>query len=69
VSSGPEEEAAFDVSMLEQGVPIELIGRSGQLVRGPGWGHPEANPLRDLQEFARFAEIQYLLSDDLGEET
>lgn len=66
MSAELEDEAAFDVAMLEQGVPIDLIGMSGTLGLGPGWGHPEANPLRDLQEFGRFAALRYLQSEDPG---
>lgn len=68
MSTEPDEEVAFDVAMLEHGVPIDLIGRAGALTFGPGWGHPESNPLRDVQEFIRFAEWQYPTRDDLSED-
>lgn len=58
------DEVEFDLAMLEHGAPIDLIGRTETLVFGPGWGHPESNPLRDLQEFARFAELRYIVGED-----
>lgn len=36
------DEVEFDLAMLEHGVPIELIGRSGTLIIGPDDGDPEA---------------------------
>lgn len=61
----PKAESEFDIAMLEQGVPIDLIGRSGTLALGPSWGHPEANPMRDLVEFWRFGARQHLEGDNL----
>lgn len=48
------EEVDFDLSMLAHGVPIQLVGRRG-MFQGPGWSHPESNPLRDVQDMIRFA--------------